>query len=129
MKGKYEMKENKDTLKSIDEILKLAKESGVDNNPLFRTTLDRYETQINILVSLKLKINEAINDNKTLVTKEYVKGRENYYTHPAITEFNKTTDSANKTVSTLMKIIKSFSDGSGNDTDPLDEMINDGIEE
>lgn len=123
------MKENKDTLKSIDEILKLAKESGVDNNPLFRTTLDRYETQINILASLKLKINEAINDNKTLVTKEYVKGRENYYTHPAITEFNKTTDSANKTVSTLMKIIKSFSDGSGNDTDPLDEMINDGIEE
>lgn len=118
------MKENKNTLDCIRKIKELAKANGVDDNPLFTTTLDRYETQVNMLE----KLADVINESDVLVTKEYVKGRQNYYTHPAITEYNKITDSANKTVSTLMKIIKTFNDGSGNDTDPLEEMINDGIE-
>ena len=123
------MKENSKTLKSIKDIKQLAKDNGVDNNPLFLTTLDRYETQLEVLSSLKLKITEAVEENKTLVTKEYVKGRENYYTHPAISEFNKTTDSANKTVATLMKIIKAFNDGDDSGADPLGDIINGGIEE
>ena len=122
------MKENSKTLKSIKDIKQLAKDNGVDNNPLFLTTLDRYETQLEVLSSLKFKINEAVAENKTLVTKEYVKGRENYYTHPAISEFNKTTDSANKTVATLMKIIKAFNDGDDSGADPLGNIINDGID-
>lgn len=122
------MKENSKTLKSIKDIKQLAKDNGVDNNPLFLTTLDRYETQLEVLSSLKFKINEAVAENKTLVTKEYVKGRENYYTHPAISEFNKTTDSANKTVATLMKIIKAFNDGDDSGADPLGSIINDGID-
>ena len=121
------MKENSKTLKSVKEIKQLAKENGVDNNPLFSTTLDRYETQLEVLASLKAKISEAVAENKTLVTKEYVKGRENYYTHPAISEFNKTTDSANKTVATLMKIIKAFNDGDDSGADPLGDIINGGI--
>ena len=123
------MKENSKTLKSIKDIKQLAKDNGVDNNPLFLTTLDRYETQLEVLSSLKLKITEAVEENKTLVTKEYVKGRENYYTHPAISEFNKTTDSANKTVATLMKIIKAFNDGDDSGADPLGDIINGGFEE
>ena len=122
------MKENSKTLKSVKEIKQLAKENGVDNNPLFSTTLDRYETQLEVLASLKAKISEAVVENKTLVTKEYVKGRENYYTHPAISEFNKTTDSANKTVATLMKIIKAFNDGDDSGADPLGDIINGGID-
>ena len=122
------MKENSKTLKSVKEIKQLAKENGVDNNPLFSTTLDRYETQLEVLASLKAKISEAVAENKTLVTKEYVKGRENYYTHPAISEFNKTTDSANKTVATLMKIIKAFNDGDDSGADPLGDIINGGID-
>jgi hypothetical protein len=59
-----------------------------------------------------------------LVTKEYVKGRGNLYTNPAVSDFNRTTDSANKTVSTLLKIIKNFSvDEDKEDKDPLLEMI------
>ena len=119
------MKENSKTLKSIKEIKQLAKDNGVDNNPLFLTTLDRYETQIEVLEGLKAKIKEC----DVLVTKEYVKGRENYYTHPAITEFNKTTDSANKTVATLMKIIKAFNDNDDGGDDPLGDIINGGNEE
>lgn len=115
-----EMKKNDKTLKSIKEIRKLAKDNGVEKNALFETTLSRYETQINILEQLK----ETINASEVLVTKEYVKGRENYYTHPAITEYNRTTDSANKTASTLMKIIKSFNDTNNEEDDPLLNALN-----
>lgn len=115
------MKNNDKSLKSIKEVRKLAEEYGVNNNPLFETTLDRYETQIHILEELK----KTINESEVLVTKEYVKGRGNYYTHPAITEYNRTTDSANKTISTLMKIIKGFTNDSvGEEDDPLINALN-----
>ena len=105
------------------EILRLAEESGVQTNYFFITTFDRYQTQISILDDLKKRISES----ETLVTKEYLKGRENVYTNPAITEYNRTTDSANKTVTTLIKIIKGFKgEGSEADVDPLINIINGG---
>ena len=105
------------------EIKKLAEAAGVQTNYFFLTTFDRYQTQIGILDDLKKRIAES----DTLVTKEYVKGRENVYTNPAITEYNKTTDSANKTVACLIKIIKGFKgEGSGEDIDPLVNIINGG---
>jgi len=62
-----------------------------------------------------------------LITKEYVKGRKNLYASPSVAEYNKTTDSANKTVSTLMKIIKSFNvEETPEDEDPLMKIINGG---
>lgn len=105
------------------EILKLAEAAGVQTNYFFLTTFDRYQTQIGILEDLKKRISES----ETLVTKEYVKGRENVYTNPAITEYNRTTDSANKTVACLIKIIKGFKgEGNGEDIDPLVAIINGG---
>ena len=67
-----------------------------------------------------------------LVSKEYVKGRKNLYSNPAVSEYNRTTDSANKTVATLMRILRNF--GVVDDTDeadPLMDMINgnDGTEQ
>ena len=64
----------------------------------------RYQVQLSILNELEKKIKT----DGSLVTKEYVKGRENIYTHPAIGEYNKTSTSANQTVATLIKIIKSL---------------------
>lgn len=105
------------------EIIKLAESAGVQTNYFFLTTFDRYQTQIGILADLKKRIEES----DTLVTKEYVKGRENVYTNPAITEYNKTTDSANKTVACLIKIIKGFKgEGNSEDLDPLVSIINGG---
>ena len=67
---------------------------------------------------------KTIKEDGTLVTKEYVKGRKNVYSHPAISDYNRTTDSANKTVSTLMKIILSLrKDDIGEDDDPLLQII------
>lgn len=104
-------------------IIKLAESAGVQTNYFFLTTFERYQTQIAILADLKKRIDES----DTLVTKEYVKGRENVYTNPAITEYNKTTDSANKTVACLIKIIKGFKgEGNSEDIDPLVSIINGG---
>ena len=86
------------------EILRIAEEHGVEQNFFFITTFKRYQVQISILNELEKKIN----DDGTLVKKEYVKGRANVYTHPAIGEYNKTSTSANQTVATLIKIIKSL---------------------
>lgn len=104
------------------EILKIAEENGVQSNFFFVTTFKRYQVQINVLNELE----KTINDEGMLVKKEYVKGRKNLYTNPAVTEYNKTTDSANKTVATLLKIIRSRKDDNegGETEDPLMKLIN-----
>ena len=100
------------------EILRIAQEHGVEQNFFFITTFKRYQVQINILNELEKKINE----DGTLVTKEYVKGRGNVYTLPAIGEYNKTATSANQTVATLIKIIKELRDDD-TDTEQQDELL------
>ena len=103
------------------EILRIAEESGVQSNFFFLTTFKRYQVQLNILNELE----KTIQEEGMLVKKEYVKGRKNLYSSPAVAEYNKTTDSANKTVACLMKIIKNFNvNDDNNEEDPLMSAIN-----
>ena len=106
------------------EILRIAEQYGVEKNFLFITTFKRYTVQLKVLQELE----QAIDDNGATVTKEYVKGRQNLYTNPAIKEYNNAVNSANKTVSTLMSIIKTnsdkYNDDSGEDDDPLLKALN-----
>lgn len=105
------------------EIIRIAEESGVQSNFFFITTFKRYQVQLNMLTELEKKMK----DDGMLVTKEYVKGRKNLYSNPALREYNTTTDSANRTVSTLMKIIKNYNVDDGEtevDEDPLLKAIN-----
>ena len=103
------------------EIIKIAEESGVQSNYFFITTFKRYQMQLSILDELE----KSINAEGMLVEKEYVKGRKNLYSSPAVAEYNKTTDSANKTVACLMKIIKNFNvNDDNNEEDPLMSAIN-----
>lgn len=88
-----------------DALIEQAEQKGVANNFFFRTTLKRYQVQMRLLSELE----QAINEYGTTVTKEYVKGRQNLVSNPAIAEYNRTTSSANGTVSTLIKIVESFS--------------------
>ena len=101
------------------QILEIAQRYGVEQNFLFITTFKRYQVQLNILNELEKKINEQ----GALVTKEYVKGRGNIYTHPAIVEYNKTSTSANQTVATLIKIVKSLRNDADDD-EGEDELLN-----
>lgn len=103
------------------EIIKIAEESGVQSNFFFITTFKRYQVQLSILNDLE----RTMKEEGILVTKEYVKGRKNLYSSPAVTEYNKTTDSANKTVACLMKIIRNFNvEDTGESEDPLLSAIN-----
>lgn len=93
----------------VNEILARAEEKGVSTNYFFRTTFKRYQVQMLIMQ----KLEAAINEDGPLVTKEYVKGRQNIVANPAIQEYNKTATAANGTVATLINIVKSFANEQG----------------
>lgn len=96
------MAKNLTLQEQANEVLAQAEEKGVQTNFFFRTTFKRYQVQMKILNDLEKEINEL----GATVSKEYVKGRKNVYTNPAITEYNKTATAANGTVGTLMAILK-----------------------
>ena len=120
--GKQQMSLNE----QAQEILRIASEHGVEQNFFFLTTFKRYQVQIQILADLE----KTIKAEGNTVTKEYVKGRKNVYTHPAIAEYNKTSTAANQTVQTLMKIVTTMrsdddtdTDGSGGSGDELMDFL------
>lgn len=113
----------KDLNKQAQEILEIAEQHGVEQNFFFLTTFKRYQVQINILNELE----KRIRTDGTLVTKEYVKGRGNLYTHPAVSEYNKTSTAANQTVQTLIKIIHVLRNDDDEAGDDLMEFVRAGI--
>ena len=119
---KRQTNKQKTLQEQAEEIKKLAEESGVQTNFFFITTFDRYLSQLAILEELKA----SIEDNKSLVKQTYVKGRSNVVLNPAIRAYNSTTDSANKTVACLMRIISGFKDDGADNVDPLLNIINGG---
>lgn len=112
-----------DINEQAQEIMRIAEESGVQSNFFFITTFKRYQVQLTMLNELEKKMK----DDGMLVTKEYVKGRKNLYSNPALREYNSTTDCANRTVATLMKILKNYNVNDGTtevEEDPLLKIIN-----
>ena len=86
----------------VKQVIQMAADYGVDDNPLFVQTLKNYET---VQRAIELT-NEILNSDDMTISKEYVKGRENLYMHPAIKELPKQIDVANKTVDKLLDIIE-----------------------
>ena len=103
------------------EIIKIAEASGVQSNFFFLTTFRRYLDLLEHLGELQ----DQIKSSSATITKEYVKGRENIYSHPAIKEYNSTSQIANGTVATLLKIIRTFNvSDDKEDGDPLLKILN-----
>lgn len=117
------MKANKINLEEMAaKVLAEAQNKGLTTNYFFETTFKRYKMQLEILD----KLENAINENGALITKEYVKGRENLCANPAITEYNKTATAANGTASTLINILKTLpaqSESVGSLQDKLQSLI------
>ena len=97
-----------------NEILRRALEKGVSGNFFFVTTFKRYQVQLKILSDLESEMRTT----GTMITKTYVKGRENVYTHPAVTDYNRTATAANQTVQTLLNIITTLAEHSIGDGIP-----------
>lgn len=103
---------------NIKDIQKLAKECGVDTNPLFVSTLHNYET-----VQLSIEsIHNTLKSESITVNKEYVKGRENKYINPVIKELPRLVDIANKTMNSMLSIIRQFGHIKGQDA--LTDFLN-----
>lgn len=104
------------------QILEDAENYDTTNSYFFKTTFERYITQMKILDKLK----KAIEKDGSIVTKEYVKGRQNIYINPALKAYWKTSDSTTKTVSTLMRIIEIAQKNSKAETStsPLMDILN-----
>lgn len=101
------------------ELLELAMQANVEQNFFFVSTFKRYQVQLNILAQLETEIKKA----GVLITKQYVKGRENVYTHPAVTDYNRTATAANQTVQTILKIITTLAEHSIGDSIPDNEEL------
>ena len=82
-------------------ILEKARAKGIEHTFMFTTTFKRYVELISHLAELQ----KSIVESGCLVTKEYVKGRQNLYVNPAINAYNTTAAQANNTASILMKFI------------------------
>lgn len=93
-------------------ILKKAQEKGIEHTFMFTTTFQRYVE----LISHMAELQDAIKKQGCLVTKEYVKGRQNIYVHPAINAYNATAAQANNTANILMRfIVQPLSDSDDKD--------------
>lgn len=89
----------------VNIVLQASEERGPQSNFFFVTTFRRYQQQLKMMAELE----KEINDLGVTVKKEYVKGRQNVYVNPAISEYNKTATAANNTVACLINILKSIS--------------------
>lgn len=118
------MARKKSEAKTLDkqaaEILATAERMGVQDNFYFRTTFERYLTQLKLLDGLR----EAIERNGMTTTRTYVRGESNEYANPAIDSYNKTANAANTTVKTLMHITAQFGKRSADGTEDLIAFIN-----
>ena len=87
---------------SMSKLVAMAREYGVDKNALFMATLYQYNTQLEVIQSIR----QAIDENQDITTeKTYVKGETNTYMHPAVKELPRHAEAANKTASQLLDII------------------------
>lgn len=84
-------------------ILEDAKKYGVDKNSFFETTYHLLSVQIDMLE----KLEQAFNEDGPTITKEYVKGRENVYCHPAVDKYTKVSDSAMNKIEKIKQLVDS----------------------
>jgi len=87
---------------SYQSLMKMAKSYGVSDNALFISAANQYITQQRVIEMIRAQL-EA--EESVVVTKEYVKDRENVYVNPMVRELPKHSDSANKTLAMMLDII------------------------
>lgn len=103
-----------------DKILKAAQKNENENNFYFITTFRRYQNQIKICFALEKEIDEL---DSLMVEKTYSQDKKNLYTHPAITEYNRTCTAANQTAQTLIKILNDLKKND-EEVDEFEEFMN-----
>ena len=83
-------------------ILADAKKYGIANNSFFQTLYHLLDVQIAMLSELE----KSFKEDGATITKEYVKGRENVYCHPAVDKYTKVSDSAMNKIEKLEQMVE-----------------------
>ena len=86
---------------TYDELLKMAKSYGVDQNALFIAAAKQYDLQQRVIDLLRVGIEEG----DLTTQKTYLKGQANDYAAPLVKELPKHSDAANRTAGTILDII------------------------
>lgn len=108
------MKKSKKNVKDLAKgILEEAKECGLEHDASFLTSYHLLEVQVEMLDGLE----KAFKEDGTITTKEYVKGRENIYVHPAVDKYTKTSDSAFNKILKLKEMIDNSTSSNEDDFD------------
>lgn len=100
-----------------------AESLGEEHRYIFESTL---ETYFQLIKNFKI-LKEALEADGCLITKEYVKGRQNVYVHPAMSEMNKTVNMLNSTAKTLIAIIKDLGSENKEEVDELMAFTNEDV--
>lgn len=96
---------------NLESLIKMAQVYGVDKNSLFMAVLHQYDIQLRVI----RQIEKVIGKSEVTVTKEYIKGAENSYLHPAVKDLPKHAEAANKTAALLLDIISKLGNKSADE--------------
>ena len=122
-----ESKSTSEQEKRLDMLAEKFKETAEslseEHRYIFESTLETYFQLIKNFKVLK----EALEADGCLITKEYVKGRQNVYVHPAMSEMNKTVNMLNSTAKTLIAIIKDLGSENKEEVDELMAFTNEDV--
>ena len=86
---------------TYDELMRMAKSYGVDNNALFLSAAKQYDLQQRVIEMLK----DGIEDGALTTQKTYISGEKNDYAAPLVKELPKHSDAANRTAQVILDII------------------------
>ena len=83
---------------TYEELLRMAKQYGVDQNALFLAAAKQYDLQQRVIAML----NAGIEDGELTTSKTYIAGQSNDYAAPLVKELPKHSDAANRTAQVIL---------------------------
>ena len=86
---------------TYEELLRMAKQYGVEQNALFLAAAKQYDLQQRVIAML----NAGIEDGELTTSKTYIAGQSNDYAAPLVKELPKHSDAANRTAQVILDII------------------------
>ena len=103
------------------ELLRMAKQYGVDQNALFLAAAKQYDLQQRVIEMLKA----GIEDSDLVTSKTYIAGQSNDYAAPLVKELPKHSDAANRTAAVILDIIVKLGKKPEEKADDLELDLND----
>ena len=106
---------------TYEELLRMAKQYGVDQNALFLAAAKQYDLQQRVIEMLKA----GIEDSDLVTSKTYIAGQANDYAAPLVKELPKHSDAANRTAGIILDIIVKLGQKPDENTGGLELDLND----